>query len=399
MGSTLKRRLDKLRQAVQEQKREPTVRQSRQVSEQQNALRKHLKTYEEVRSVYMPGLSHHLTTTHQNEDLNNIDSENAKVWLPSEVPRELCSKICVPGLVHVEETLQKARCYDSLKGVHHVLRVKTQMVHFKNNNHESGKARQVINKVVLRLLRCAGRYCKARSAYAKLTGAGPWEKTLQVLRDEDLKSYSDLATVRTGPGRAGTSEEDLEVEDEEYWQELISRREKQGDGVKEAAGSKRARQTQGASLEEVEEETLSLIHPDRTEWDHRSKHRTGETRKGLSWIWTAGGQLDLKDSADENNNNILRSEWCKSQARARRASEEVELLMEEMCRTVGYLEWKQGLKDKFVDIWTRLDASQEDEHLDDEQEEDDGEQDGDEYSGVDDDDGDVEDVGEESNMF
>ncbi|KAL0562385.1 hypothetical protein V5O48_019702, partial [Marasmius crinis-equi] len=52
----------------------------------------------------------------------------------------------------------------------------------------------------------------------------------------------------------------------------------------------------------MEEERIDLIPPNRTEWEHRSKHGTGETRKIVSWIWTGGGKLDLEDGADENGN-------------------------------------------------------------------------------------------------
>ncbi|KAK7015545.1 hypothetical protein VNI00_019079 [Paramarasmius palmivorus] len=425
---------DKLRQTIQEHKREPTVRQARQINDQRCALRNRVKTFDEVRSIYMPGLSHYLSRTQENEDPSDVDPENIKIWLPSEVPVNEQSKICVPGLAQVEKKLQKARCHDSLKGVRHVLRVKTRMTRFKNSNvrgqRESGKAREIIDKVVSRLVRFADRYRKARLAYMGLEGSGAWEKTLRVLKDEDLRSYRDPATVRMGPGRAGTREQEIQEEDEEYWEELMSVRRKEDVKSKEAEGIKRSRVM--TPEPEDGEEAMSLIHPDRTEWEHRSKHGTGETRKGLSWIWTAGGQLQLEDGADENDNEILRSEWCKSRARAKRATEEVELLKEEMRRTAAYLEWKaeqwemnaavafegersseregrrayalsqaalqRALREKFLALWNKPLVRGGDD-LEDEHEEDEEPNDqvlDDEYSGEElDDDGEVEDGGEE----
>ncbi|KAG2066650.1 hypothetical protein BDR04DRAFT_1233833 [Suillus decipiens] len=38
----------------------------------------------------------------------------------------------------------------------------------------------------------------------------------------------------------------------------------------------------------------------------------------------------------------VRIEWCKARARAARRSEEVDLLLEEMRRVLGYLEWEIG---------------------------------------------------------
>ncbi|THU75377.1 hypothetical protein K435DRAFT_556893, partial [Dendrothele bispora CBS 962.96] len=57
------------------------------------------------------------------------------------------------------------------------------------------------------------------------------------------------------------------------------------------------------------------------------------------WIWTSGPGM-IEDGADENN-EICRSEWCRSRARAKRATEEVMLLKEEMRRTIKFLEWKE----------------------------------------------------------
>ncbi|KAK7024575.1 hypothetical protein VNI00_016180 [Paramarasmius palmivorus] len=165
-----------------EHKQEPTVCQARQINDQQCALRNRIKMFDEVHSIYMPGLSHYLLCTQENEDPSDVDPENIKIWLPSEVPVNEQSKICVPGLVQVEKKLQKARCHDSLKGVRHVLRVKMCMTCFKNSNgrgqRESGKAREIIDKVVSRLVCFADRYRKARLAYMGLEGSGAWEKTL-----------------------------------------------------------------------------------------------------------------------------------------------------------------------------------------------------------------------------
>ncbi|KAK7023457.1 hypothetical protein VNI00_016763 [Paramarasmius palmivorus] len=97
----------------------------------------------------------------------------------------------------------------------------------------------------------------------------------------------------------------------------------------------------GGSAEDQDEAitAFDLATIDRTEWNHRTVYGTGETRKGYSWIWFSGGKIDLEDGADEGDNEILRSEWCKSRARANRATEEVLLIREEMRRTLAYLAW------------------------------------------------------------
>ncbi|RPD56280.1 hypothetical protein L226DRAFT_469306, partial [Lentinus tigrinus ALCF2SS1-7] len=68
-----------------------------------------------------------------------------------------------------------------------------------------------------------------------------------------------------------------------------------------------------------------------------------EGRRELSWIWKAGsasadGNL-VNEGANDNLQEGLRVEWCKSRARAKRWIEEVEILQEEMRRTKEYLDW------------------------------------------------------------
>lgn len=45
----------------------------------------------------------------------------------------------------------------------------------------------------------------------------------------------------------------------------------------------------------------------------------------------------------------LRAEWCKARARARRWSEEVDLLLEEMRRVIAYHEWECARWTSLVD--------------------------------------------------
>ncbi|KAL0571417.1 hypothetical protein V5O48_010552 [Marasmius crinis-equi] len=83
------------------------------------------------------------------------------------------------------------------------------------------------------------------------------------------------------------------------------------------------------------------LPPDISRYEYRTEHGTGETRKVNSWIWEYGqgrNKIGLDDGADDDN-EILRAEWCKSRARLHRATEEVELLKEEMKRALCYLEW------------------------------------------------------------
>ena len=66
----------------------------------------------------------------------------------------------------------------------------------------------------------------------------------------------------------------------------------------------------------------------------REESETSESRFIQSWIWTTAAKTST--SADDLDLNVaLRVEWCKSQERAKRFEEEVELVVEEMRRTLA----------------------------------------------------------------
>ncbi|TFK60104.1 hypothetical protein BDN72DRAFT_779836, partial [Pluteus cervinus] len=79
------------------------------------------------------------------------------------------------------------------------------------------------------------------------------------------------------------------------------------------------------------------VEPDSNQEKRRKKPQPSEGRRKISWIW---GVLGDDDSAlnNEELQDDLRIEWCKSRARAKRWQEEVLLLQEEMKRVLLFLE-------------------------------------------------------------
>lgn len=70
----------------------------------------------------------------------------------------------------------------------------------------------------------------------------------------------------------------------------------------------------------------------------RGDNETSESRYVPSWIW----QTPLPESASSDEQDLslaLRVEWCKAQERAVRYEEEVQLVVEEMRRTLAYFKW------------------------------------------------------------
>ena len=73
------------------------------------------------------------------------------------------------------------------------------------------------------------------------------------------------------------------------------------------------------------------------------KNGTSKGRFEMSWIWLVPrSKLEVDtNSSEQVFDEGLRVEWSKSQARKMRWEEEVQILQEEMRRTIVYYEWKQ----------------------------------------------------------
>lgn len=147
----------------------------------------------------------------------------------------------------------------------------------------------------------------------KLSSNSDWESKYLPLANSDIRGYQDPNTLQPYVGRRGT------FEDDQLGAVNIAR-------VLEAAAA--AREMAGEAPADFD-----LAREDRTQRDG-----TGEMRRTLSWIWTMEGVQQV--NADQNSDDILRVEWCKSRARANRATEEVLLLKEEMRRTLVFLTWR-----------------------------------------------------------
>ena len=231
----------------------------------------------------------------------------------------------------MENKLRTAQCHDALDNVRHILCIKARMVEFKNKHvrgqRDGTRSRSVIDRLHARACVAAEKYRAARIAKLALVGGGDWEATLQILKDSDLRAYSDPSRLKTKRGRLGTVEDDAL------------------EGLA-AIGSEDQRD--GREQQEDGEQGLNLFPEVRTQ-----REGTGETRRMLSWIWITT-PIEL---ADGQNDDLLQSEWAKSRARAARATEEILLLREEMRRVLEFLQWKADWWLQRTDSRTTVDAS------------------------------------------
>lgn len=259
----------------------------------------------------MPGLLQYQADAASLDSSDSDNPEDMVLWLPSKVGALARRQVCREGVPRFEERLRKVQLEDSLEAVRHILQIKARMVAFKNKNvrgqREGTRSRTIINRVHQKARASAEKYRAVRKAFLALSGPGEWEETYRVLLDSDIRGYQDPAHLRPRTGRRGILE----------------------DGQIEAAAT--ASMTAVAPDLNVATANFSLFNEDRGRRDG-----TGETRRTLSWIWTAGNTtVDPDDVSDD----ILRAEWAKSRARAARSREEVLLLTEEMRRTLAFLRW------------------------------------------------------------
>ena len=288
-----------------------TVRQESTLTEQRNILRSRIRAWDQVGPIYMPGLLQYQTVTLPTSSsplsLPRTDNpEDYLLWVPSKIPTEYRATVCQKGLAEIEAKLRTAQCQDALEGIRNVLKMKTRMIAFKNRNirgqRQGTRSRVVIDRVHERARNTAEKYRASRAAKLELEGHGIWEETLHELKDEDIRGYQDPNRLRVRRGRRGVLE----------------------DEAVEAPGD-------DAEAMDVDGDGISLWPQERTRRDG-----TGETRRALSWIWTT----PRAGNADDAQDDILRTEWAKSRARAARTWEEVLRLKEEMRRVLESLEWK-----------------------------------------------------------
>ncbi|KAG6913835.1 hypothetical protein DXG01_004024 [Tephrocybe rancida] len=256
-----------------------TTQQHASLTEQRNQLWTKLRNWEQVRSVYMPGLLQYQTD--HPPVLKSDHPEDSPLLLPSSIPANKQQFVCIPSLAAAEEKLRTAQCHNALNNLQHILNMKSHMVQFKNANirgqQDGTWSRAIITRIHDR-------------------------DELKVLLPQDVRSYTNPERLRKGPGRRGTLEDDA------------------------------VPLSSSTNLSPNPEDTdgIQLLPELRTQRDG-----TGETRRMLSWIWLVGGQ-----GSNSENNDLLCSEWAKSRARAARAKEEVVLLKEEMQRATVTLEWR-----------------------------------------------------------
>lgn len=267
-----------------------------------------LRAFRDMQRVYMPR-AQSLIDAEDNErlckNLPHPAAEDAKLWLPSELPADVQLAGCVTNLPAMESRLRIAQCDESLDTIRGLLHAKKHLINRRNKNatgqKRSSRARTLIGRVGDRTITHLKKYTRARDAVFALGGVEEFGTKYKVLLREHL--------VLDG--------EELQVDHE------ASRRMNRAGG----GGPRSARKV---------------------------KEGTSESSKVLSWIWVSGeipgqqgGLHECKWIAVWCSQPVLmigclavRREYLKARARKHRWTEEVLLLIEEMRRVLRFLDWR-----------------------------------------------------------
>ncbi|KAA1479985.1 hypothetical protein DENSPDRAFT_789779, partial [Dentipellis sp. KUC8613] len=276
-------------------KDDSTARKKVTLQEARNVLQHRIKNWRIVQAVYMPVVS---TLIHEAELSNPSNTTSAstpefeKLWMPSDVPSHLQRTGLASGLVEKEKRLREAECEEALHEIRRFIRIRMGLRHYKSvhvdgpSQKRNTRARTIIQNFTAKRDRQFDRYKAARSALDALDPdpQANWRTRLLPMQYKDMVDPS------------GDDEDKAEVK-----------------------GKKGKRQ---AAL--------------------------GEGRREVPWIWcvpqSLTGSIPNQDvmSAEEIHES-MRATYAKSRARVRRWNEEVLLLLEEMRRSVAFLQWKASL--------------------------------------------------------
>ena len=255
------------------------------LEEKRRILLGRINKWREIQLAYIPDIGSLVANTASKliSQSHSLAAEDVPLFLPSSLSPNLQSSPGFSKTLTHEIQLRIAQADDALADIRHHLRIIAGLWQFKKvnisgtGNQPNTRMRSLFNRFNHRMRQSVVRYRAARSA---LLAANLGEGQKWEDRLKDLKD-SDVR----GPGK-----EDF------YLQE---------------AG--------------------------------KTDYGTSKGRFEMSWIWLvpqSNSEVDT-NSSEQVFDEGLRVEWSKSQARKMRWEEEVQIIQEEMRRTIVYYEWKQ----------------------------------------------------------
>ncbi|KAF8215390.1 hypothetical protein K438DRAFT_1955372 [Mycena galopus ATCC 62051] len=157
-----------------------------------------IKALHDIQDIYMPGLRTWIAQqTPALPTGSDAKPETIPIYLPSLLPANCRQAVCASTLVEQEDELREAQAGEVLRNLRAGLRTQTFAHKFKHR-HLGGqgaftKTRDLVDGIEDRVHSATACYRAARIALLVLRGAGPWEQTLQELKQEDIRGMSERA--------------------------------------------------------------------------------------------------------------------------------------------------------------------------------------------------------------
>ncbi|KAL0958405.1 hypothetical protein HGRIS_000546 [Hohenbuehelia grisea] len=290
-----------------------TAPQATALQKQCTALLKRMLKHTSLRASFMPAFDGLLAKLPPRPDNTRL-SENMPVYLPSSLQQPLRHRTCTDDLTSTEESLREAQAHEALEDVRRQLRTRTLAAHHGTRIARSQGAytrtRAIHSQIESRLRSATLRYRNARSALLSLHGPGTWEQDLRVLHPADVR---------------GINERELNETEQQEWE----------------AARRFAGEDEDAAGASIPTAPVAVVE-------------VGEGPRRLSWIWHNTGLSDADMDKDGPRHESVRVEWAKARARARGWGNEVEMLEEEMCRSIAFCQsraawWKTQATRRAVD--------------------------------------------------
>ncbi|KAK7015175.1 hypothetical protein VNI00_019169 [Paramarasmius palmivorus] len=323
-----------------------TLKQVGDILDKQMRLRKIVARFYTVQDQLMPAVR----SLRQTSSFNPEEVESMPLFLPSSLTREQLSTCSAADFATIELRLREAQCSEALDELRNQLLITSRLRTYKSAQaRHQGRLRRSSKLIQLNESKCrlhASRYQNAWEAIRKLRGGDPAAVSWRKLGSKDIRCMEDpedraIGVIRkqlgkrsqsTGKARAkevigGLQEEARDSNEED---------EGSDDGAEEEEDEE---EDEDEDEDEDEEEVVEPEVADRRWGKKRDEmlKKTGQGYRDTSWIWWAadGGGF----ASDERLYQGLRVEWAKSYARLCRWQEEVQILTEEMTRTIKSLLW------------------------------------------------------------
>lgn len=165
--------------------------------ERRVAIRKKIQYIRELQVDYMPGLRSVLLNPNILDDSPDILAEGVRLHLPSELSTSDRDRACAAGIADIEARVRHADASEALDDLRRNLRTRTFANKWRAKNisgqRMSTRSRALQHRIDVRVHAAKTRYRHSRQAYLLLMGPGEWEKTLKVLKDDDVRALNERA--------------------------------------------------------------------------------------------------------------------------------------------------------------------------------------------------------------